>query len=385
MSTITDETTALAASNHQFALDLYSRLRTRKGNLFFSPYSLWTALAMTYAGAHGPTARQMAAVLHFPFASQHLHPAFSALIKDLQAASQFPGCRLCIANALWGQQGYGFVSSFLQRTQQHYGAGLNEVDFAADHEAARRTINAWVEEQTEHRIQELLKPGIVDPLTRLVLTNAIYFRGAWALPFSVRLTRRLPFRTENGSEVPVPFMHRTYKVKYLQEKTFQAMELPYAGDRLNMVVFLPRHEASLAAFEQGLSAESLAGWMGRLRSQEVNIYLPRFKVTADFLLNDELSALGMPLAFDAEAADFSELDGGQKPGIFIAAVIHKAYVDVNEEGTEAASATGVVMAPRAAAPRELPEFRADHSFLFLIRDSRTGSILFLGRLANPQG
>jgi serpin B len=380
-----EDAVTLVQGNNRFAVDLYARLRGRAGNLFFSPYSLSTALAMTYAGARGRTAEQMAAVLHFGLDPPQLHPAFAALIGQLQGDGLPPGCELAIANALWGQKDYGFVPAFMQLVRQSYGAGLMEVDFARAHEAARQTINACVEQQTRQKIKELLKPGILDPLTRLVLTNAIYFKGSWALPFAAERTRDEPFTTGAGRRVRVPLMQRRGEFRYMERDAFQVLELPYAGGRLCMDVFLPRQADGLAALEKALAADELARWTDRMRPQEVAVCLPRFTVTAEFLLNDVLSAMGMPLAFDARDADFSGLDGGKEPGLFISAVVHKAYVGVNEDGTEAAAATAVVMTVRGAAPAQVPVFRADHPFLCVIRDTRTGSILFMGRLTEPQG
>jgi serpin B len=377
----TDKTPPIVKGNNEFALDLYSQLRDGQGNLFFSPYSLSTALAMTYAGARGQTAEQMATVLHFPRNADQLHPDFAALIRQLQGG-QTDGCELHLANALWGQKGHGFRADFLKLIEAHYGAGLREVDFAEATEEARQTINAWVEQQTQDKIKDLLEPGILDSLTRLVLTNAIYFKGAWATPFEHSQTRDGPFLVTPQQRVTVPMMHQVSRFNYLETDDFQVLELTYSGGRLALMIFLPRKVDGLAEFERTLSADNLARWAAKLRSRKVAVELPRFKVTGTFLLNDVLSQMGMPLAFDQMRADFTGMDDGE-PGLYLFAVVHKAFVDVNEEGTEAAAATAAVMSLRGISTEKPQVFRADHPFVFLIRDIATSSILFLGRLTNP--
>jgi serpin B len=264
--------------------------------------------------------------------------------------------------------------------KENYGAGLKEVDFAADAEGARKTINAWVEKETKEKIKELLRPGVVGSDTRLVLTNAIYFKGDWARQFKKDATREEEFRLGGGKGVRAPLMRQRRTFGYLDGGTFQALEMPYAGKDLSMVVLLPKKLDGLPDLEKSLTPDDLVGWLKRLREQEVDVALPRFKLTAEFELKPVLSSLGMPLAFTAGKADFSGVDGSRK--LFLSAVVHKAFVDVNEQGTEAAAATGVVA--RATAVHVTPVFRADHPFVFLIRDRRSDSVLFLGRLANPR-
>jgi len=377
----TAQPATVVAGNTQFALVLYEALRGREGNLFFSPFSLSTALAMTYAGARGRTAVEMAGTLRFMIGQPELHGAFAALVQRLQGGGERRAYQLAIANTLWGQTGYGFLPSFVELTQRYYGAGLREVDFAHATEAARSAINTWVEQQTQGRITNLLAPGVLGPLTRLVLTNAIYFKGDWEEPFSRNATRREPFLTSAGGQVTVPMMRRTGWMKYLEADLFQALELPYAGGDLSMLVFLPREAGGLPAFEQTLTDSSLAGWLAKLGWEEVETHLPRFKLTEELLLNEVLSGMGMPLAFDSARADFSGMDGGDE--LYISAVVHKAFVEVNEEGTEAAAATGVALAGRAMPVQRPPVFRADRPFVFLIRDTRSGSILFMGRVTDP--
>jgi len=370
----------VAQGNNEFALDLYAKLRQQKGNLFFSPYSISTALAMTYAGARGNTATQMAETLHFTLDQDRLHPAFQALIKDLNPGRQ-EGYELVTANALWGQQGYGFLPRFLELTEKHYGAGLKEVDFAGDTEGARKAINTWVEQQTRDKIKDLIQRGILNDLTRLVLTNAIYFKGNWAEQFNQDRTTEAPFTLITGEKIDVPTMNQMADFKYMEEKHFQTLEMAYAGDKLAMTILLPRKVDGLTALEKSLTARSLRGWLKKLRRRRVLVTLPRFKLTTRFQLNDVLKSLGMKDAFVFRQADFSGMNG--KRDLYISDVIHQAFVDVNEEGTEAAAATAVV-ATETAASRP-PIFRADHPFIFLIRDTTTNSILFLGRMMNPKG
>ncbi len=371
---------ALVRGNNTFALDLYGELRAQEGNLFFSPFSISTALAMTYGGARGSTAAQMEQVLHFEVTTERLHQAFSQLVETLNAQGAKGDYQLSVANVLWGQQGVGFLKKFLDLTEKHYGAGLRQVDFAAATEAARRAINAWVEEETQGKIKDLIQPGVLNALTRLVLTNAIYFKGTWAEQFDKKATRDAPFTLATRQQVKVPMMHKTENFGYTEAEDFQALELAYAGDDLSMVIFLPRQVDGLAALEKELSLDNLQSWLGGLRRQTVQVSVPRFTMTSEFRLQEVLKSLGMTDAFSG-AADFSGMTG--RRDLFISAVIHKAFVDVNEEGTEAAAATAVVMM-RSAAPRPPVVFRADHPFLFLIRDNASGSILFIGRLVNPK-
>ena len=367
----------LVQGNNRFAFDLYGRLREQSGNLFLSPYSISTALAMTYAGARGETAEQMAETLHFPLPPERLQGPFGDLSQQINGPGENRPYTLSVANALWGQEDDHFLPEFIRLLEAHYGAGLRQVDFRST-EQARRTINAWVEEQTEGKIKEILKPPYPSPDTSLVLTNAIYFKGDWSNPFPKNATRVEDFTAGEGQKVRVPLMHQTGRFKYHDGGTFEALELPYAGDALSMVVLLPKKTDDLANLEGSLTAAKLDG----LRPRHVAVAMPRFKMEAGFELQDELSGMGMPVAFGGKA-DFSGINGQRD--LFISAVIHKAYVDVNEEGTEAAAATAVVMPRLAIRPEPVVSFRADHPFVFVIRDNRSGSILFLGRVMNPKG
>lgn len=374
------EIESLVEGNSAFALHLYGKVKEKEGNLFFSPYSISTALAMTYAGARANTEKQMAEVLHFTLDQKRLHPRFAQLQTELTAVQEKGGVELSVANALWAQKGYVFLKEFLDVTKKTYGAVLNHVDFKTAHEAARRNINAWVEQKTEDKIKELIKPGVLSALTRLVLTNAIYFYGNWQSQFTKGLTKEDSFRLAPEKQVKVPMMTQKQLFRYMESDRLQILELPYVGNDLSMIVLLPKRVDGLTRLECELSTENLKAWVDSLQKREILVFLPKFKMSSQFRLDKTLALMGMPDAF-GEAADFSGMDGTKS--LNISAVIHKAFVDVNEEGTEAAAATGVVVGIKSvAAP--LPVFRADHPFLFLIRHNPSGSILFFGRLMNPK-
>lgn len=377
---------AVVDGNSRFALDLYAALRSEKGNLFFSPFSLSTALAMTYAGAGGETAAEMAEVLHLPADQAQLHAVFGALVDGLERGAGAGGYRLEIANRLWGQGGYPFREAFLATCREHYGAGFETFDFRADPESGRRTINAWVEEQTRQKIRDLLPTGSITALTRLVLTNAVYFKGDWSSPFDPDDTRDAPFHLAGGKTVEAPLMYQSDRFRFAAHDGFKILELPYADKALSMLVLLPDRVDGLAALEDQLGPERLASWIGSLGPAEVEVYLPRFELTDEFSLAAVLQAMGMRTAFneprpgDPAGADFTRM--AEPRELFIGGVFHKGYVKVNEEGTEAAAATGVVMV--TSVPVQQVVFRADHPFLFLLRDNETGSLLFIGRLEDPK-
>jgi serpin B len=373
----------VARDGNAFALDLHARLRAaQEGDLFFSPQSLSTALAMTYAGARGDTAAQMARTLHLSLPQDQVPAAYAALLQALNVGDD-AGYRLSVANRLWGQRGEGFLDEFLAITRRFYGAELGQVDFRTDAGAARAEINAWVLRQTADKIRDLIPEGALQPTTRLVLTNAIYFRGDWATQFAKEATTEQPFHVTADRTLGVPLMFAKMRVGLAghPEAGLTVAELPYRGDDVSMIVLLPDAVDGLAAVESQLAPERLAGWTSALPRQDVLVYLPRFSIESSFGLGATLSAMGMPLAFSGDA-DFSGIDG--RHDLFISAVVHKARVDVDERGTEAAAATGVVVGLKAVRPVEPPTFRADHPFLFLIRHNPTGAILFLGRVTEPR-
>lgn len=372
----------IVADNTKFAINLYHQLPSREGNLFFSPYSISTALAMTYGGARGQTAKQMAQALQFNLPDHELHPAFAALRKELDAIQHKGQVQLAVANSLWPQSGFAFRRDYLDLCRSYYGTAIFPVDFVGHADDSRKAINQWMEDNTSHKIVDLLAPGSVDG-ARLVLVDAIYFKGKWALPFDANRTRDEPFYTSPDASNRTPMMRQTADFHYAEFPDLQVLGMRYSGDDLSMLVLLPRETNGLSKLEAQLTPENLALWTTKMPVKKVQVFLPKFKATSEFSLGDTLAAMGMPDAFDFRKADFSGMDG--RRDLYISKVVHKAFVDVNEEGTEAAAATAVVVTFGMAAPRPnpIPVFRADHPFLFLIRDNRTGSILFLGRMTNP--
>jgi serpin B len=379
-----DQAAAVKGSN-AFAVDLYGRLSTKPGNLFFSPESISTAFAMTYAGAHGQTAVEMARVFHFTLPPNRLHPAIGALLAGMNAPHQ--GYALSVADALWAEKDENFLPAYLKLVETNYGAGFHPVDFKSAPDNVRTTINQWVEKQTNDKIQNLLGPGTVTPLSRLILTNAIYFKAAWADQFSKNATENEDFHLSAGKTIQAPTMHNSGGYYYLKGPSFQALLLPYEKGEISMLILLPDNVDGLPALERSLTSSNLDKWMASLNyADRVVVSLPRFKITQQFELSSTLEGLGMKTAFDPNSADFSGMTGDKS--LVVSAAIHKAYIDVDENGTEAAAATAVVMVMATAmASRYAPPppiiFTADHPFLFLIRDNASGAILFMGRVTDP--
>jgi serpin B len=374
----TSEESAIVRANRGFAVDLYGQLagENQGKNLFFSPYSISSALAMTSAGAKGNTAKQMAKTLHLDLDAATVHPEFASLAASLKKE---PAFELVVANALWGQQGYPYKADFLDLLKAGYGSELRTVDFGKA-ESARAAINQWTAAQTKDKVQELIAPGLLTPTTRLVLTNAIYFKAKWQFEFEKKDTADEPFSVSRDKTVPVPTMHQPYSAGYFEDQSLQAVELPYLRDSLSMVLVVPRQVDGLAAVEKDLSS-NLTAWLDGLKNDEIVLSLPRFKTTCSFRLSRELTALGMTDAFSTSAADFSGMADAEKP--LLGEVVHRAYVAVDEEGTEAAAATGVQW---VGAGRKGPAVvKVDRPFLFLIRHNGTGTILFIGRVVNPLG
>lgn len=377
----------LTDGNGAFAFDLYQQLKTREGNLFYSPYSISAALAMTYAGAGGATAEQMAGALHFDLPQNKLHPAFNWLENELARRGEGAegkdeeGFRLNVVNAIWGQKGYEFRVTFLDTLAENYGVGLRILNFIDEPDKSRITINDWVSEQTEERINDLIPPDGITPLTRLVLTNAIYFNAAWENQFNEEATTDLPFYLRDGGSVIVPMMRQTESLGYTEGDNFQAVELPYDGEELSMVILLP-DEGKFTEFENSLDFRQADRIIDRLDDKRVKLTMPKFEFESDFSLKQALSALGMAEAFSG-SADFSGMTGNND--LFIGDVIHKAFVSVDENGTEAAAATAVtmVMSAPGPTPEEPVTVTIDRPYIFLIRDIETGVILFIGRVLTP--
>jgi serpin B len=367
----------LVQGNTAFALELYQKLRKEEGDLFFSPYSISTALAMTFAGAQGETESQMAQTMHFLLEQEQLHPAFALLEMKLDEIGKQGQVLLKVANSLWPQEGYPLLEEFLELTKRFYGVLITAVDYG-NTETSRCTINAWVEEKTEGKILDLIPSGTLDSMTLLVLVNAIYFKGNWSSQFNKDRTREESFWVTPDKQVQVPMMRQLRKFGYAERDGLQILELPYAGDDLSMILLLPRKKDGLSELEESLTVENLSEWTGKLWYGEVQVYLPRFSTAFPFRLDDTLMSMGMIDAF--READFSGMD--ETKVLKIGAVLHKAFIDVNEEGTEAAAATAVAMRMKGLPP-PTPTFHADHPFVFLIREKSTESILFLGRVVDP--
>lgn len=375
---------ALVGGNNAFAFDLYQQLRSQDGNMIYSPFSISLAMAMVYGGARGGTAEQMASTLHFPFTDQKLHSGYNWLDLELEKRAlgsegkKNSGFELSIANSIWGQQGYDFQQTFLDLLAENYGAGLRSTDFVNESEASRKAINEWVSDETKDKIQDLLPEGSVNPNTRLVLANAIYFFAPWLDEFDKNNTSAREFTLIDGNKVNVDMMYAKHRYGYLFGPGYQAVEIPYRGDQVAFLAIMP-DEGNFANFEEDLSADKMKEIRAQIQYGDVKLTMPKFKFESKFGLNDTLRALGISDAFDDGAADFSGIDG--RKDLVITDVVHKAYIDVNEKGTEAAAATGIVVG--VTSMREENVITLDHPFIFAIFDKVTGSILFLGRVTNP--
>ena len=388
-TSVTNLAPELVSGNTAFGIDLFSQLAENapEGNLFVSPYSISTAMAMTWAGARGRTAEQMAEVMRFGVPDSEVHSLFGSIQMKLgegyrREYVQGTGDPLTleVANAIWAQEDYELLDDYVSTVRGDYRAEARNLDFTSDPDGSRETINAWVEEKTRGRIRDLLGPGSIDPYTRLVITNAVYFKGSWRDPFEESATREGSFTTAAGEEVTVPMMHQTESFPYLEADGCRAVELPYADNSSSMICLLP--DGDINEFEQALTEQRLIDIITRLRSTEVELAMPSFEFTSQFGLSDVLKTMGMTMPFDSQEADFSGMTGRRE--LYISAVIHKAFVKVDEEGTEAAAATAVVMALTSAAPEPEPiVLSLDRPFLFLIHDKITGSVLFMGRVADP--
>ncbi|MFA7377483.1 MAG: serpin family protein [Patescibacteria group bacterium] len=378
-------------ANNQFAFDLYSELnKSQNGNIFYSPYSISAALAMTYEGAKGQTADEMKSVFHFP-ENNILRPNFAAIYNEINKGNN--AYELRTGNALWAQYDYKFLEDYTSRVEKYYGGKVANLDFKTETEKSRQTINSFIEEQTNDRIKDLIPSGILDPMTRLVLTNAIYFKGTWEWEFDESDTREQDFKITSTNTVKIPMMYMKpdkTTFNYADLEKLQILELPYKGEKISMLILLPKQgedydyetrerivsDYTLKDIE--ISSEKLNEYKSQMKETKLDsISLPKFEFDTKYFMKDTLSAMGMPTAFGA--ADFSGLDG--TTSLQISQVIHQAFVKVDEKGTEAAAATAVIMEKTAMMPRNV--FRADHPFIFAIQEKDTGNILFLGRMIDP--
>jgi len=387
--TASPEVKSAVEGNTAFALDLYQKLKDQPGNLFFSPYSISTSLAMTYAGAQGQTESEMAKALHFNLAQTNLPMAFGALGARMNQIQRWNRITLTTANSLWCQQDYRFTDAFLDLVHKYYDAEARHVDFKRSPQAASSEINQWVERKTKGKIKDVVEPGQFADLTQLVLCDAIYFKGKWLKQFKVSDTKPAPFHVTTNETVTVAMMyqHSEFKMAYSEDNTFELLELPYSGNDLSMIILLPDtmaglldiERSSLSELEQKLTPHNLRDWLAKLDQASPHktwVALPRFTTTQSFELAKELKSMGMPSAFN-DSANFSGMDG--TTNLFVSDVVHKAFVEVNEAGTEAAATTLVLVKTKSMSGR----FIVDHPFIFLIRENGSGTILFLGRIVDP--
>ncbi len=380
-------------ANNQFAFDLYSELsKTERENLFYSPYSISTAIAMTYEGAKGETADEIKNVFHFP-ESEILRPNFAAIYNRVNRGSK--DYELRTGNAIWTQKDFPLLEDYTSRVEKYYGGKATNLDFVSETEKSRQTINMFIEEQTNNKIKDLIPPDVLNQMTRLVLTNAIYFKGTWEWEFDKADTREQEFKITKDNIVNTPMMYMDpdkARFNYAELEKLQILELPYKGDKISMLILLPRQgqgydyetdkrivfDYTLEDME--LSAEKLNEYKNQMQETKMDaIYLPKFEFDTKYFMKETLIKMGMPTAFDDIKADFSGMTGSNN--LYISSVIHQAYVKVDEEGTEAAAATAVIMTLKSAPRTNI--FRADHPFIFIIQDKETGNILFLGKVVDP--
>lgn len=365
--------------NNEFTFDLYDQINDKEENLFFSPYSVSSALAMTYNGAEGKTKNEMSDVLNFNKDINALSENYSALNDHITGLSS-KKIQLNIANAIWGQQDYGFRKAFLELNKKYYGAGIKQVNFKKEHKEIRNQINKWVEDKTNQKIKNLIKPNVLDRMTRMVLVNAIYFNGKWENPFKEEDNFKDKFYIYSKCETQTEFMFQKLSLKYHEDDIAQVVEIPYSGKSLSMMVILPKEKYGMEQLEEYLDNELYENYNKSLSTYKVELSFPKFEVEDDYELNSPLKDMGMKSAF-GEGADFSGMTGSKD--LFIDNVVHKTYVKVDEEGTEAAAATGIVMR-KTSAIMETKEFKADHPFIFIIKENKNDTILFMGRIMNPE-
>jgi serpin B len=367
--------------SNRFGLAISRQISPEKGNHFLSPLSLSLALSMALEGAAGETAKAMVHVLNLPEEASLRQTGFMELQKIINRPERKSELRL--ANAIWIQKDFEVLKSYLDVIARSYGGQATNVDFLNQREQARKRINDWTEKKTAGKIKDLIPPGIINNLTRVILTNAIYFRGLWLLPFNPEFTRPEKFYLPDGQEIEVPmmrFLGDRARFPYMENDEVQMLEMLYEGQDISMLILLPRQK-TLTALEDKLTVEIIKEWGKNLKEERVDVYLPRFKMETKYFLKEKLEAMGLGLAFSSRA-DFSGING--RRDLYLQQVIHQAFVEVNEEGTEAAGATGVLIGRTAYIPEKRYVFRADHPFIFLIREKTSGAILFLGRLCDPR-
>jgi serpin B len=378
----------LVQDNSAFAVDLYKKFCTGKGNIFFSPYSISLALSMTYAGAGGNTAEQMRKALKLSLKRDEIYSGFEILESKLKKIKAAGNIRLDCANSLWPQKDYGLLPKYLDVISKYYGVSVTPLDFKNAAETSRAKINNWVTTETQDKIRDIIPAGALDDSTRLVLANAVYFKGSWERKFDPGLTKDASFFLSPNNHAQTKMMTQTGTYKYADNELLQILELPYVGNELSMLVFLPRDIDGLRSLEDRLSKESLKQWKSRMEQTEVVIFIPKFRNLSSVGLKDTLVSMGMNDLFSPKNADLSGMAAfNANNPLFLSEAIHKAFVEVGEEGTEAAAATAIlgrVMGHESASERRPPTFRADHPFMFLIQENQTGSIVFIGRVSDPR-
>jgi len=370
---------SVVEANNLFAADLYDKYKSEEENLFFSPYSISSALSMTYEGAKGKTAEEMQVVLHLPDDKNQIRSDFKNLYNDLNKADKT--YKLTTANALWAQEDYPFVDEYFNVVDEYYDGKVTNLDFKTDTENSRVTINNWVEDKTNDKIQDLIPAGMLSPATRLVLTNAIYFKANWSNQFDAEDTRDGKFKLSSGQDVDAKLMHKTSNYNYGETGDIQILEMDYLDNDLSMIIILPKDD-KLNKVENDFSKDKLKDWKNDMETEKVRVTLPKFKFETKYFMAKDLKEMGMPTAFKYPDADFTGMSLTDE--LYIDEVIHQTFVEVAEYGTEAAAATAVIMRLGSASPTEEPKiFTADHPFIFIIQQKDTGNILFMGRMSNP--
>lgn len=373
-------------ANNLLSIDFYDKYKLKDGNLFFSPYSILSALAMTYEGAKGQTAEEMQSVLHLPSDKETVRTDFMEIFSEINKEDK--SYQLTTANSLWAQENYPFKENYFEVVDEYYSGNVTNLDFKTETEKSRVTINNWVEEKTNDKIKELLPktPQVITPNTKLVLTNTIYFKADWQNKFNIRNTKDKEFKLSDGTSKDVETMHQMDDFNYGENKDLQILEMDYQGDDLSMLVILPK-ENNLSSIEELINTENLNNWKKEMSSEKVRLSIPKFKFEKKYFMSKDLKEMGMISAFNSSWADFTGMWNKQNDeNLYISEVIHQTFIDVAEEGTEAAAATAVVMNESTSIGGTTTEpkiFTADHPFIFLIQQKDTGNILFMGRVSDP--
>ena len=373
----------IVQANNNFAINLYSQYKSEEGNIFFSPFSISVAMAMVYEGANGATKGEIQSVFGFPEDSNLRQTQYLNLVSEINKENK--EYKLQMSNALWAEQDFQFLDQYFTTIEQYYGGKVTNLDFKRNPEPSRLIINNWVQNQTNNRITDLIPLGVIHNQIKLVLTNTIYFKGEWFKPFNEKYTRDRDFWITPDKSIKVPMMGLTSSLPmyYDKDEDLQILEIPYSGDDISMLILLPgnrstikKNNGELITVENSLTIEKLSKWKENLRKQKVRVNIPRFKFETKYLMAKDLSEMGMPIAF-TDFADFSGMTG--EIFLKIDKIIHQAFIEVNEKGTEAAAATATTIMPMRAPPA----FQADHPFIFIIQQRDSGNILFMGRVSNP--